>query len=505
MALLLCGAAALPVVEEDAEDNLPAGYYLPAVRIRFHPPPPPPAGENDKPSFRGDDSEQFRNLLGPGLRDDIASLSPMVDLPAAERMASFAAESSSSASSSTKTTTARTSATTTTTPDLRLWRLITPVEGVSVMSLLHAAQEDPAVDVAELAPAPVEAPDLPGWLATRLYESKNQGKKLAPDLRTKQGYLNRAPTGIDAYAAWNQWGGTGRFITVYDIEYNWNPNHEDADNVLPTNILLPPGATIYDPFSSTDHGTAVMSEVVGEHNSHGVKGISYNARYKFSPSYIRDSRGNLQFSVGAAIVRAAADGRAGDVILVEAQVSACGLDDYGPVEWNQFEFDAIRAATNKGIVVVEAAGNGGVDLDQSGCLGRFNRDVRDSGAIIVGAGASSSAFTPRERKFYSCYGERVDVQGWGEDVFAAAYGDEFYDPDDPNNSNRWYTSRFGGTSSASPIVAGAVACLQGIEKFRSFGRSVFSPEYVRDVSIVVCLKRDACALKLTLIALLGVC
>ena len=37
-------------------------------------------------------------------------------------------------------------------------------------------------------------------------------------------------------------------------------------------------------------------------------------------------------------------------------------------------------------VVVEAAGNGAVELDAPECEGWFDRSVRDSGAIIVGAG-----------------------------------------------------------------------------------------------------------------------
>jgi hypothetical protein len=50
---------------------------------------------------------------------------------------------------------------------------------------------------------------------------------------------------------------------------------------------------------------------------------------------------------------------------------------------------AIRAATGRGIHVIEAAGNGGMDLDDARYGRRFDRTFRDSGAIVVGASDSN--------------------------------------------------------------------------------------------------------------------
>jgi len=125
-----------------------------------------------------------------------------------------------------------------------------------------------------------------------------------------------------------------------------------------------------------------------------------------------------------------------------------------PVEWNSAEYNAIAQATALGIVVVEAAGNGGNNLDDPVYLSRFNRATRDSGAILVGAANPSTlAAEP-----FSNHGSRVDVQGWGQGIVSAGYGDLF-NPGDPNQT---YTSGFGGTSGASAMVAALVAGIQGV-------------------------------------------
>jgi hypothetical protein len=104
----------------------------------------------------------------------------------------------------------------------------------------------------------------------------------------------------------------------------------------------------------------------------------------------------------------------------------------------------------------------GVNLDQAACSGLFDRTVQDSGAIIVGAGQPPSSGVDRQREGFSTFGSRVDLQGWGSGVVTTGYGDLYMSPDRPANPDFWYTGGFGGTSSASAIVAGAAANLQGI-------------------------------------------
>jgi subtilisin family serine protease len=130
------------------------------------------------------------------------------------------------------------------------------------------------------------------------------------------------------------------------------------------------------------------------------------------------------------------------------------------MEYWQDVFDAIRAATALGIHVVEAAGNGGMNLDAARYDNRFNRSTRDSRAILVGASGGNLQPT-----CWTNRGSRVDVHGWGQGVWTTGYGT----PTPANRINgddarQWYTNSFSGTSSASPIVTGAVMSLMGIRR-----------------------------------------
>ncbi|MGH9998065.1 MAG: S8 family serine peptidase, partial [Nitrososphaeraceae archaeon] len=141
--------------------------------------------------------------------------------------------------------------------------------------------------------------------------------------------------------------------------------------------------------------------------------------------------------------------------------SGQGQDGYIPMEYWDLNFDAIKYATSKGIIVVEAAGNGSRNLDHPVFQDKFNRTLRDSGAILVGAGAppSGNHGPDRSRLGFSNWGNIVDAQGWGREVVTTGYGDL-----QGGNENKWYTAQFSGTSSASPIIVGVIACLQGIRK-----------------------------------------
>jgi hypothetical protein len=124
------------------------------------------------------------------------------------------------------------------------------------------------------------------------------------------------------------------------------------------------------------------------------------------------------------------------------------------MEYWQAEFDAIAAATANGVLVVEAAGNGSASLDDARYGGLFDRAKRDSGAILVGASDGAGRVPP----CWTNHGSRIDAFGWGLGVTTTGYGSRF----NPGGEDQFYTGSFSGTSSASPVIVGAVASVQGV-------------------------------------------
>jgi hypothetical protein len=309
-----------------------------------------------------------------------------------------------------------------------------------------------------------------------------------PDFSSHQGYLEAAPDGVDARYAWTQAGGDGSGVQIIDIEGAWQTTHED----LAANQGGVVGGTQLAGLGWVNHGTAVLGEFSGDDNGLGVTGICPGANVRMI-----SHSGNS----GASAIKQAADLlNQGDIILLEMhrpgpaanfQLNAT-QQGYIAVEWWPDMYAAIRYATNKGIIVIEAAGNGAQNLDDpiyntpahgfpADWTNPFARGSRDSGAILVGAGSPPENThgvtwtTDRARLDFSNYGSAVDVQGWGREVTSTGYGDLQGGTD----QNKWYTDHFSGTSSASPIVVGAVGCMQGVR--RAAGLQPLTPSDVRSL------------------------
>jgi serine protease len=284
----------------------------------------------------------------------------------------------------------------------------------------------------------------------------------SPNFAPLQTYKGNGPRGIGPIPSIK--GNDGKGMSFADVEYDWALAHEDLRLPYMRNLeTLTP-----DKFGGPDHGTAVLGILSGVPNNFGVTGI-VPAAFAYVAAASTSEMGYLPArAIGIAMNKL----KPGDVILIEQQSSVCGLEDYGPLEFYQDVFDAVSAATAKGIIVVAAAGNGDVNLDRETCLGAFDRSKRDSQAIIVGAGSSID----HARLSFSSYGSRVDVQGWGENVTTTGYGDAF---NPTNDVRRYYTKSFNGTSSATPIVSGAVLVIQGVRK--ACGLPPATPLEMRDL------------------------
>jgi hypothetical protein len=361
--------------------------------------------------------------------------------------------------------------------------------------LADELSKQPEVEVAYVKP-PAEAAFAPAIPEKQAVSEVLTGEfapaALTPDFTARQGYLEQVPQGVDARYAWNLLGGRGAGVRVIDLEWGWQFAHED--------LVQNQGGVIGGTASPDDnHGTAVIGEIGGDANTFGITGIS--------PDAIVSA---VAFSMPTATaIRMAADNLGpGDIMLLEIHRAGPRFNfqprgdqqGYVAVEWWPDDYLAIRYATNRGIIVVEAAGNGRQDLDDpiyntnpSAPFGPFpawwsnpyRRAPLDSGAIVVGAGAPPPGTHGRDhgpdrsRLGFSNYGALVDAQGWGREVTTTGYGDLWRDPDDINNRQRWYTDVFSGTSSASPIVTASLACVQGVLRARS--RIPLSPARAREL------------------------
>ncbi len=279
-----------------------------------------------------------------------------------------------------------------------------------------------------------------------------------PDYQPNQDYREAAPAGVDADYANTLPGGDGTGVKIIDIEGGWQTTHEDLDKAA--NGLIA-GTMINDP-SWRNHGTAVIGVMIAGDNGYGVTGICPGSDIGMI------SIGTMATS--EALITATENLVQGDLILIELHAPGphynfqTRSDQLGYVcmEYWQANYDAILYAWAHGIVVIEAGGNGGENYDDPALYGDlFDTTYRNSHAIIVGAGYPAASSSNLQKHGFSNYGERVNLQGYGSGVYTTGYGALF---DGGGDENQYYTNSFGGTSSASPIITGTAACLQGYYK-----------------------------------------
>lgn len=273
---------------------------------------------------------------------------------------------------------------------------------------------------------------------------------VTPDYSPQQLHLDLAPTGIGADFTLADPRTRGAGVTIVDLEYYWTRDHEDLQ--LPASSDMGEGEYIQYTNFGDEHGTAVFGVLGARDNGFGVTGGVPEATLKgISPTMAPDHG----YNPAGALAFLASRLTAGDVVLIEQQADGPGpgSSDFVPLEWEQASFDAIRQLSNLGVIVVETGGNGSYDLDDAALLGRFNRSVRDSDAIIVGAGDSST----RSPLWFTSRGSRVDLQGYGNNIVTTGGSHSFLQGGGGGERNIRYTSDFGGTSGAGPIVASAVA------------------------------------------------
>jgi serine protease len=281
-------------------------------------------------------------------------------------------------------------------------------------------------------------------------------KPQVPNFMPQQTYLNPAPAGMDVLTAWNQYNEHGETVRYADVEYSFNTGHAD----LPKIYILGLGGADLPVEEYYHHGTAALGVFSMRNNGWGGTGAAWAALPFFS--YAADASGNND--IPDAVTRCMSQLKAGDLIAVEIALIGPNSKPV-PVEWDRAVYDAVVTAVGNGITVVEAAGNGSANLDDpiysTGNNGHYPfRPENDSGAIIVGAGTPGNATPAYSRMSFSNYGSTVDLQGQGQGIVTAGYGDLYFE----EGANRYFTAGFGGTSGATTMVGSAAMLLQSAYK-----------------------------------------
>ena len=270
-------------------------------------------------------------------------------------------------------------------------------------------------------------------------------------------------------------GTTGANVRLVDVEQGWAIDHEAllglVDDALLKNTftITVPGVGAANPSTQVSyqgkshiffgHGTASLSLL----RSRGrlAAAIAPLAKLAVASCWHASMAAPDKVTapdIAAAIAAAAVHIGTAEhgVILIEGQTRLSANGPFLPVEVEPAVRASIDALTLKrpNIVVVEAAGNGSYELDSlntyTGKL--FAPSAASSGAVIVGAGVRDEQTGEWRRASFSNYGSRIDCFASGVGVQAA--GDGWL-----RAHKAWYTPKFGGTSAATAIVAGAAALI----------------------------------------------
>ena len=243
--------------------------------------------------------------------------------------------------------------------------------------------------------------------------------------------------GIDR--AWTR--SAGHDVVVADVDWGFRTSHQDLAAKIARTYNAVDGTTDVTHGGSVFHGTGVTGLAGAAVNHAGMAGVAYDAEVwgVQADSGTGPSLGGNSWARGIEWVRTANSGGRRKVVILEVQTGS-----FGNYEQVPSVNAAIRTAIASGVVVCVAAGNGDRDagLDDSG------NPIPETGSILVGATAYDA--TSNKRAWFSNWGPRITV---------ACPGDSAHDLTCDSSADTAYRNGFGGTSGATPKVAGVSALM----------------------------------------------
>jgi subtilisin-like proprotein convertase family protein len=272
----------------------------------------------------------------------------------------------------------------------------------------------------------------------------------------------------DIETIWNDYTGSGINIGIYDTgvqatHADLNDNYNSALAVVDGSgnvIDQSPSLT-----GSSAHGTAVAGIIAAELNGSGTVGIAYGSSITgvniLNPgttgyvNYTTPAEEQAFFNVidqaGSFDIMTNSWGGVPSYNLSENQNFVGGFDY---LYLQELEQNMIQGRGGLGTIVLQAAGNDGIDANGSGTnSSRFTitvaaTDINGNAASYTNVGSAVLITAPA-----AAY--TTDLIG--NDGYNAVGTSEATGPDPLSDTN--FTSTFGGTSAATPVVAGVVALM----------------------------------------------
>ncbi|NNG23209.1 S8 family serine peptidase [Telluria aromaticivorans] len=301
-----------------------------------------------------------------------------------------------------------------------------------------ARQDDPLREGAggELSERPRDREGAPaGPLSEPLVGSSDQAVIDPNTGLENQWYIFRCR----ANHAWSM--SSGANVVIADVDWGYRTGHEDLAPHLAKTYNAVDGSGTVNTGGSIYHGTGVLGLTGAVANGKGMAGFGFDSELWGIQGDTGPGAplGGNAWARGIDWVRTTNSGGKRKIVILEVQTGA-----FGNYEQVPSVNAAIKTAIAAGVVVCVAAGNGDRDagIDDAG------NPIPATGSILVGATAYDPVTNPRA--WFSNFGPNIVV---------AAPGDSDHDVTCHSASDSSYSNHFGGTSGATPKVAGVAALM----------------------------------------------
>jgi subtilisin family serine protease len=236
----------------------------------------------------------------------------------------------------------------------------------------------------------------------------------------------------------------GANVVVADVDWGFRTTHEELRPAIAKTYNAVDGGIDVTHGPHAAHGTAVLALAGARANNTGIAGYAPEAILWAIQGDSAPGQRVFDEPWAEAIdyVRRTDSGNRRKVIILEVQTGTGGNYEQVPSVHR-----TIRAAIADGCAVCVAAGNGDRPADRSDTDEPFD----PTGSILVAATAYHDKLN--KRASFSNYGKRVVV---------SAPGDPLHDLTCGQATDNAYRNEFGGTSGATPKVAGTVALMLSV-------------------------------------------